>query len=66
MVEDLYYGLPPLSSIAGILKVKTPAIDAMVHLFSIIDGVDYVREGLNAEKLGISRLSSEDMITLVT
>lgn len=60
--EDLYYGLPPVTSLADLAKVSIPTIKAVIHLFSVIDGIDYLREGVNAEKMGLAGLGIEEIL----
>jgi opine dehydrogenase len=65
LVEDLYYALPAISSLAKLAKVPIPTINAMIHFFSIIDGVDYMQEGLNLEKMGFANFSIEEILRFV-
>jgi opine dehydrogenase len=65
MNEDLYHGLPPLSSLARLIEVPTPTIDAVIHIFSIIDDIDYMNEGVNAEKMGIEGMNTKEVLKLV-
>jgi len=63
--EDLSYGLVPLASLGDLTGVPTPTIDAMIRLFSIIDGVDYSTEGVTSEKLGLANLGSNQIQELL-
>lgn len=65
LMEDLYYALPPLASLASLVKVPTPTINAMIQMFSVIDDVDYIKEGLNVEKMGLDNLSIKEILKLV-
>jgi opine dehydrogenase len=51
--EDVGWGLVPWSEIGASLGVATPTIDALVALGSTISGIDYRREGLTLERLGL-------------
>jgi opine dehydrogenase len=55
--EDVPYGLGLWSSIAKMFKVPTPSIDATIQLASIVRGVDYFKQELNVERIGISGFS---------
>ena len=63
--EDVGFGLVPLRAIAKIANVRTEVIDALIHLSSALTGVDYFKEGLSAEKMGIDGMSTEAFLSLV-
>ena len=63
--EDLYCALPLIISLANIAQVPTPVINAVMHIFSVIDGVDYKSDGLNVENIGLSGFTIEEIIRLV-
>jgi opine dehydrogenase len=65
LTEDLYYALPPIVSIANQVGVPVPAMSAVLHLFSIIDAVDYLRKGLNVEKMGIDGMDLDEIRKIV-
>jgi hypothetical protein len=62
--EDLYYGLPPLVSIANQIGVSIPTIQDILQIFSIIDGEDYLNKGVNAKKMGLEGLNAEEIIQI--
>ncbi len=64
--EDLSYGLVPTASLAKLLGVPTPITRAMIDIFAVIDGIDYWRDGITAEKLGLGGMSSGEIVDLVT
>ncbi len=64
--EDLSYGLVPTVSLADQLGVPMPITKAMVDLFNVIDGQDYWQEGITAAKLGLSGMSVQAIVDLVT
>jgi hypothetical protein len=64
--EDLAYGLVPTASLAQLLGVPTPVTGAMVDIFAVIDSIDYWRDGITAEKLGLGGMSSREIVELVT
>jgi len=59
--EDIPMSMVPLSSIGKMLKVKTPTIDAIIHLASIMRGKDYWGEGRTVERLGLQGMSIADI-----
>jgi hypothetical protein len=38
----------------------------MIDIFAVIDGIDYWRDGITAEKLGLGGMSSGEIVDLVT
>lgn len=52
--EDVGWGLVPWSQIGASLGVATPTIDALIAVGSTISGIDYRREGLTLERLGLA------------
>ena len=65
LTEDLYYALPPIVSIANQVKVPVPAMSAVLQLYTIIDAIDYLHEGLNVEKMGIDGMNVDEIRELV-
>lgn len=63
--EDVGFGLVPMKAIATIAGVKTEVIDSLIHLSSSLTGQDFLKQGLTAEKMGISGMSPEELLTLV-
>jgi opine dehydrogenase len=59
--EDVGYGLVPMAEIGRLLDVKTPVIDALITLASVISRTDYRREGLTLEKMGLSAIRPDDL-----
>ena len=64
--EDLSYGLVPTVSLAELVGVPMPIVKALVDIFSVIDNIDYWHEGITAAKLGLSGMSTKEIIDLVT
>jgi len=52
--EDVGYGLVPMAEIGKLLGVKTPVMDALVTLASTALNVDFRKEGLTLEKMGLA------------
>ncbi len=63
--EDLFFGLPPIISIANQLDVPVPAMSAVLRLFSIIDNVDYLKEGINVAKMGIAGMNRDAILNIL-
>jgi hypothetical protein len=43
----------------------TGTINTMIHIFSVIDGIDYMKEENNIEKMGISGLNKKEILKLL-
>jgi opine dehydrogenase len=41
--------------------VPTPTIDSLIHLASIINGIDYFETGRTADKIGIGKMDAADV-----
>jgi opine dehydrogenase len=63
--EDLYFALPPIVSIADQVDVPVPAMSAVLKMFSIIDNVNYLREGITVEKMGIAGMNRDALCNLL-
>jgi len=59
--EDVPTGLVALSSLGTFLDVKTPTIDSIIHLTSILCGMDFFKTGRTIEQLGIENLIEEKL-----
>lgn len=60
--EDVGYGLVFMSRLARQIDVNTPAIDAMIHLTSVLMDRDYAGEALRTpQTLGIADLSAIEL-----
>lgn len=59
--EDVPMSLVPLASIGKMLKVETPTINSIIHLTSIMRGVDFWEKGRTVEKLGIKGMSIKEI-----
>lgn len=65
MHEDVGYGLVPISALGRLAGVPTPIIDALVAIGGVAVGIDYAREGLTLEKLGIAGMSPAELMRFV-
>lgn len=59
--EDVPMSLVPIASIGEMLKVPTPAINAIIHFASVIHQKDYWKEGRTVDKLGLGGLSVKEI-----
>ena len=63
--EDVGYGLVFMSKLGQQIGVKTPGMDAVINVASIVMARDYRAEALRTpESLGIAELSAEELATL--
>jgi opine dehydrogenase len=60
--EDVGCGLVAIAALADACEVATPIIDSFIRLATEVNGVDYFREGLNADRLGIAGMSAEQVL----
>ncbi len=63
--EDVGFGLLPMSEIGGLVGVKTPVIDALITLASVVNETDYRREGLTLEKMGLAGMTAQGLAKVV-
>ena len=57
--EDVGFGLLPMAEIGRLMEVKTPVIDALITLASVINREDYRSEGLTLEKMGLAGVTAK-------
>jgi opine dehydrogenase len=63
--EDIGYGLVPMTEFARLAGVPTPAMDSLVTLASIAMDAEYRKEGLTLEKMGLSGMSVESIMSVI-
>lgn len=63
LIEDVGYGLVPMSLIAKIFGVKTKSLDSVINLASILNNIDHWEKGMTLERLGLKDIAF-DMIGL--
>jgi opine dehydrogenase len=63
--EDVGYGLVPLAALGRVAGVATPTIDALIQLAGLAVGIDYTREGLTLERLGLAGKSPSELLHFV-
>ncbi|MDI6782592.1 MAG: NAD/NADP octopine/nopaline dehydrogenase family protein [bacterium] len=61
ITEDVPMSLVPIASIGDMLGVPTLTIKAIIHLASVMHGVDYWKEGRTVDKLGIAGMSVKEL-----
>lgn len=61
ILEDVPFGLVPLSHFGRLLGVATPVMDALILLASRMFGKDFFREGNDLPKMGISEMSPDQL-----
>jgi len=59
--EDVPMSLVPIASIGEMLNVETPTIRAIIHLASLMRGVDFWKEGRTVDSLGLRGMSVKDI-----
>ncbi|MDZ7271468.1 MAG: NAD/NADP octopine/nopaline dehydrogenase family protein [candidate division KSB1 bacterium] len=59
--EDVPMSLVPIASIGEMLKVETPTIKAIIHLASLMRGVDFWEKGRTVDSLGLRGKSIRDI-----
>ncbi|MDR7428113.1 MAG: NAD/NADP octopine/nopaline dehydrogenase family protein [Armatimonadota bacterium] len=59
--EDVGFGLVPLRALAQAAGVSVPTVEALIHLASVVTGVDYLEHGLNARRMGIAGATRADV-----
>ena len=52
--EDVGWGLVPWMHLAAAAGTPAPAITALTHLAGVINGIDYPRDGLTLERMGLA------------
>jgi opine dehydrogenase len=63
--EDVGYGLVPMAEIGRLLGVETPVMDSLITLASTANGIDYRREGLILEKMGLANARAENLSAIL-
>jgi opine dehydrogenase len=65
LAEDIPYGLVTIASLARMVGVQTPTIEAEITLASLIHQTNYWRRGRTTKSLGIDGLSVNELNTFV-
>lgn len=64
-IEDIEDGLVLWSDLGKAARVSTKAIDSVIYLSSVVIGIDFYKKGLTLEKLGFSKMSIEQLKSMV-
>jgi len=64
LTEDIPMSLVPIASIGEQLRVPTPNINSIIKIGSTMLKTDFWKLGRTVEKLGVSGLSSDEIIKL--
>lgn len=64
--EDVPESLVPISAIGSIIGVRTPTIDSIIQLASIIHDRNYYSQGRNMKNMGIEGLTVSQITELAT
>lgn len=59
--EDVGYGLVPLAEFGALLGIPTPTIEALIHLASLAVEVDFKKDGLTLERMGLAGVEPSDL-----
>jgi opine dehydrogenase len=59
--EDVPCSLVPISSLGKMFGIPTPTIDSMIHLGSVLNNRDYLKDGRTVDRLGISGMSLREL-----
>jgi opine dehydrogenase len=60
--EDVGHGLVPMAALAGLAGIATPTIAALIELAGLAVEIDYRREGLTLERLGLAGKSPSELL----
>ncbi len=63
--EDVGFGLLPMAEIGRLVGVKTPVIDALITLASVVNRTDYRSEGLTLEKMGLAGMTAQGLAKIL-
>jgi len=59
--EDVGWGLVPWMHLAAAAGSPAPTIAALTHLAGVINGIDYPREGLTLERMGLAGKTASEI-----
>jgi len=62
LVEDTANGLVPLSNLGTLVKIKTPTVDSIIQLASVMNQVDYFKSGRTLSFLGLQGKTGEEIL----
>jgi opine dehydrogenase len=59
--EDVGWGLVPWIHLARALGIPTPTMAALTALASLMNGVDYLSEGLTLDRMGLTGMTADEI-----
>jgi opine dehydrogenase len=59
--EDVGHGLVPMSEFGRLAGVPTPLMDAFIQVASVVNGIDYRKDGLTLERMGLAGITPADL-----
>jgi opine dehydrogenase len=65
LTEDVPHLLVPIASFGKLLGVQTPIIDSIIILASAINEIDHFKKGRNLDVLGLSGMSTEEILAYI-
>ena len=65
IAEDVPASLVPIVSLAEMLGVQTPVMRSLIHLGSVMHGVDYWAIGRTVDKLGLAGMSVKEIRQMI-
>ena len=60
--EDVGWGLVQWINLARVASVPTPTMDALTTLAGVLNGIDYHRDGLTLERMGMTGVEAGDLL----
>ena len=63
--EDIPFGLVPYVSLANMLNIPTPMMDAAITMASVVNQTDYREVGRTMESLGLAGMSKQEILDFV-
>ncbi|MEJ2294993.1 MAG: NAD/NADP octopine/nopaline dehydrogenase family protein, partial [Candidatus Lokiarchaeota archaeon] len=63
LTEDVPTGLVPISSLAEFLGIKTPIIDSVINLSSLLCGMDFKKTGRTITTLALKEYIKRSLVT---
>jgi opine dehydrogenase len=63
--EDVGHGLVPIGALGQLAGVASPTIAALTRLAGLAVGVDYARDGLTLERMGLAGKSPSELLRFV-
>jgi opine dehydrogenase len=63
--EDVGHGLVPIAAFGELAGIPSPTIAALIRLAGLAMGIDYFRDGLTLERMGLAGKSSSEVLRFV-